>query len=230
MTEFLDPKEKILTAKVKTAEPRHRARCAGRLTALVALAMSMATPVHAGILVEGVIEGVPVRFEMGADRTRVMARIDGKRHLVDLAHDHVYELDMAVPKRIRAGLHDDGASSAPYRLTEWSAGPPVGGHGSKYNVLQLDELVCGEVLSSRWMLDFLKPVIRSVEIMQRLARSIRPRPRGECGAIPFEAYARNGWPLMAGWKDATVVLTDTVRFDYKADAHEFDLPQRYRDE
>ncbi|MEZ5847340.1 MAG: hypothetical protein R3C70_11390 [Geminicoccaceae bacterium] len=194
---------------------------------LVPILASTAANALAGTLVEGAIEGVPVRFEMGSDRARVLANIAGKRHLIDLDHDHVFELDRAVPLRIRAGLHDDGATIAPYRLTEWSPGPPVGGHGSHYNVLQLDELICGEVLASRWMLEFLGPVIRSVELMQRLVPEIRPRPRGECGAIPFSAYATNGWPLMAGWKDATVVMTDNVRFDHKTAATMFELPEIY---
>ncbi|MEZ5824875.1 MAG: hypothetical protein R3C97_09080 [Geminicoccaceae bacterium] len=184
----------------------------------------------AGTLVEGAIEGVPVRFEMGQDRTRVLASIGGSRHLIDLSREHVYALDRAVPLRVRAGLHDDGASTAHYQLSEWSPGPPIGGHGSHYNVLQLGETICGEVLASRWMLEFLGPVVRSVELMQRLVPDIRPRPRGDCGAIPFNAYAGNGWPLMAGWKDATVVMTDNVRFDHKIDAASFALPQRYSEE
>jgi len=182
---------------------------------------------RAGILVQGSMEGVPVRFEMGHDRTRVLAEIDGSRHLLDLAGDAIYRLDGARPMRLRAGLLDDGASMLAYRLADWSPGPPVAGHGSRYNVLTVGEEICGEVLSSRWMLEFLGPLVRSVGLMQRLEPAIRPRDRGTCGAIPFDTYARNGWPLMAGWKNATAFETTEVRFDHNAPPDRFALPRDY---
>ena len=175
------------------------------------------------------MEGVPLRFEMGHDRTRVSASVGGARRLIDLERDHVYFLDGGRARRVRAGLHDDGATALPYRLAEWGAGPLVAGHGSRYNVLRVGETICGEVLASAWMLEFLGPVLRSVELMQRLETSLRPRPRGDCGAIPFDAYAENGWPLMAGWKDSTPFLSTTVRFDHVADPALFALPREFDD-
>ena len=191
---------------------------------LVMLLLCPGTP-RAGVLMEGFIEGVPVRFEMGHDRTRVRAQINNTAHLIDLSRDHIYILGDTLARREDVGRLGEVTSALPYELAEWSPGPPVAGHGSRYNVLQLGERICGEVLASRWMLEFLEPIVRSVEIMQKLVRSIRPRPRGQCGAIPFTAYARNGWPLMVGWKDATTFLTTTMRFDHKADPSLFALPR-----
>ena len=86
------------------------------------------------------------------------------------------------------------------------------------------EQICGEVLASAWMTPFLEPVVRSLELMQRVAPALRPVQRENCGAIPFTVYARNGWPLMAGWRDEAAFLTQTVRFDHYPDDARFARP------
>jgi len=207
--------------------------CRGLWLVLVALVPIlalplMALPTAAGILVEGQVEGVPVRLEMGADRSRVLVSLDGAEHLVDLDRQHVYVMGEGRPRRIRAALEDDGATLLPYDLERWSPGPPVAGHASTYHVLQVGEEICGEVLASRWMRAFLEPVIETVGLMQRLDSSIRPpRQSTECGAIPFSVYARNGWPLMAGWRDYATFLTETVSFDHNPDPAAFELPSDF---
>lgn len=193
-----------------------------RIVTLMLLAM--VNPVKAGVLLEGELNGVPLRVEMGLDRSRVLASVGGIAHLVDLEHNHVYRTESSGILRVRAGGLDDGASTLPYRLSDWSEGPPVAGHGSRYNVLQIDETICGEVLASGWMAEFMREVQRSIELVQRVDRRLRPVNRKDCGAIPFNAFATNGWPLLAGWKDETVFRADTLRFDHRAAADKFNLP------
>jgi len=179
---------------------------------------------RAGMLVEALFDDVPLRLETGSDHGRVLVTVAGEHYLVDLAPQNVYRLDGGAPTLIRAGLADDGASALPYVLDHWSAGPPVAGHASTYHVLQIDEQICGEVLASAWMTPFLEPVVRSLELMQRVAPALRPVQRESCGAIPFTVYARNGWPLMAGWRDEAAFLTQTVRFDHYPDDARFARP------
>ena len=189
----------------------------------------LALPVSAGVLVKGRLEGVPVTLELGPDRDLVLITIKGQRRLVDLAQRQVYLFDGDRPRRISAGLYDDGASSLPYDLRRWSNGPPIAGHASSYNVLQVGDLICAEVLASGWMREFTEPLIRSVGYLQGIDDRFRPHRRGACGAIPFSAYATNGWPLMAGWKEGTAFVTETIRFDHKVDAALMVRPRNYID-
>ena len=48
--------------------------------------------------------------------------------------------------------------------------------------------------------------------------------RDNRGAKPFTVYARNGWPLMAGWVAEAAFLTQTVRFDLYPDDAIFQRP------
>lgn len=194
-----------------------------RLSLALALIL-FGLPLHAGVLFKGQLNGVPLTLEMGVDRTRVLATVEQSTHLVDLVNNHVYRTDAAGTRRFRAGGMDDGGSTLPYRLSDWSEGPPVAGHGSRYNVLQIDETICGEVLASRWMSDFMREIQQSIELIQRVDQRLQPIPRESCGAVPFLAFTRNGWPLMVGWKDVTVFQADVLKFDYRAEANRFDLP------
>jgi hypothetical protein len=169
---------------------------------------------EAGILMDGELQGQVVKAELGRDPGRVLVTVGGTRRLVDLAGGQVYLLDGPRPRRMRASAVDDREPILGYDLRQWSNGPPVAGYGSFYNVLKLQDRICGEVLASRWMSEFVQPIVRAVQIVQRLDERVAPKRRDGCGAIPFEAFARNGWPLMAGWKDDTTFLTRTLRFDY----------------
>ncbi len=179
---------------------------------------------RAGMLVEALFNGEPVRVETGSDRNLVLVSMAASRHLVDVERQHVYPLNGARTQPIRPALLDDGARMLPYNLTKWSAGPQVAGHASTYHVLEVGEQICGEVLASAWMTPFIEPITRSLELMQRVEPGLRPVDRDSCGAIPFTVYARNGWPLMAGWVDEAAFLTETVRFDHYPDDALFQRP------
>ena len=195
------------------------------LVGLLMLAgLGMASGARAGILVEAVFGDVPLRLEMGSDHDRVLVTVAGERYLVELQSQLVHPENGGSSAPIRAGLADDGASGLAYMLEHWSAGPPVAGNASTYHVLQVGEQICGEVLASAWMTPFLAPVVRAIELMQRVSPALRPVTREACGAIPFTVYARNGWPLMAGWRDEAAFLTQKVRFDHYPDDALFALP------
>lgn len=194
------------------------------LACLVLVLGCVAGEARAGMLVEALFNGKPVRVETGTDRNLVLVSTGTTRHLVDVQRQHVYALNGAAGQPIRAALLDDGARMLPYSLKKWSAGPQVAGHASTYHVLQVGERICGEVLASDWMTPFIEPITRSLELMQRVEPALRPIDRAECGAIPFAVYARNGWPLMAGWVDDAAFLTQTVRFDHYPDDAIFQRP------
>lgn len=191
---------------------------------LVLLASLAVGEARAGMLVEAVLNGNPVRIETGSDRNLVLVSTGASRHLVDVQRQYVYPMNGVPAEPIRAALLDDGARMLAYDLRKWSAGPQVAGHASTYHVLQVGEEICGEVLASSWMTPFIEPVTRSLELMQRIEPGLRPVDRDTCGAIPFTVYARNGWPLMAGWVDEAAFLTETVRFDHYPDDALFQRP------
>jgi hypothetical protein len=171
-----------------------------RLVILSLLAWCATTPAQAGILVEGTLEGRPVRVELGTIVTdRALVTVDGERRVVELA----------APAPVAAD---------PYRLTRWSNGPPVAGYGSSYNVLTLDETICGEVLAAAWMEAFLAPAVRALALVQGSDPRLAAKRRDGCGAIPFATYAYNGFPLMAGWRDEPVFVTRRIRFDHPTPA------------
>lgn len=156
-----------------------------------------AAPAAAGILVEAALEGVPVRIELGADPDRAVVTLNGRRQVLDLA---------PVP------------APAGYRLVPWSAGPLVAGYGTTYHALLRDEAICAEVLKAPWMAPFLRPAALALAALQVLEPTLAPSEQEGCGAMPFALYARDGWPMMVGWKDAALFVTTTLRFDHPAPA------------
>jgi hypothetical protein len=171
-----------------------------RLVILSLLAASSIAPAQAGILLEGMLEGRPVRVELGTVVTdKAVVTVDGERRVVGLA----------APAPVAAD---------PYRLTRWSNGPPVAGYGSSYNVLTLDETICGEVLAAAWMEPFLAPAVRALALAQASDPRLAAKPREGCGAIPFATYGYNGFPLMAGWRDEPVFVAQQIRFDHPTPA------------
>ena len=193
-----------------------------RLACLALVLFASLGEARAGMLVEGIFNGVPIRAETGSDRNLVLVSVNGSRHLVDVERRHVYPGTGGA--MIHAGALDNGAPILAYSLRKWSAGPQVAGHASTYHVLQVGERICGEVLASSWMAPFIEPITRSLELMQRIEPGLEPVDRAECGRIPFAVYARNGWPLMAGWADEAAFLTETVRFDHYPDDTLFQRP------
>ncbi len=192
------------------------------VVAALACACAIAAPVaRAGILVEGALEGTPLRAELGRDRARVLVTVAGRPRLVDLATGRIWVASDGTARPVAAALADDGVRQQAWRLEQWSRGPAVAGYASTYNVLQLGESICAEVLASRWMTEFVEPVVQAISLLQRIEPALRPKPRPGCGAVPFEVYARNGWPLMAGYRDAAIFRTESIRFDHAVDPARF---------
>ena len=188
--------------------------------ALFALAAGAA---RAGVLFEGKLERAPIRAELGASPARVRLVVEDRDYLVDLDRQRVY-------RRFRTGLRpvaveDRGLPLDGFRLERWYAGPRVAGYASSYHVLRRDEAICAEVLASRWIGRMLAPLVRAIALVQGVDEAIRPKARGRCGAVPFEVYARAGFPLMAGWKDEPVFVTERLRFDHAVAAGDLALPE-----
>ncbi len=168
----------------------------GLLALLTVLAAGSA---QAGILVEGTMQGVPVRVELGTIVTdKAVVTVDGQRQVVTLTKPR--------------------SPADPFRLTRWSSGPPVAGYGTNYNVLTLDGTICGEVLAAPWMEPFLTPAVQALALVEATDPRLAAKKREGCGVIPFATFAYNGFPLMAGWRDEPVFVATTVRFDHPTPA------------
>lgn len=170
-------------------------------------------PAQAGILVDARLEGVPLRLELGSDPNRVLVTVDGRTQLVDLAAGKIWPGGAAAPASSEAGTPE-----GIFQLERWSRGPAVAGYASQYGVLRHGEAICAEVLSSPWMKSFLEPLVRALALLQRVDAALRPKPRPGCGALPFDAYAGDGWPLLVGFRDVAIFRTLRLRFDHEVDA------------
>jgi len=184
------------------------------LVAVVLLLIALAPPLRAGTLLLARLENLPLRIELADDGRRAIGEVEGRRYLLELERGEIFRLDGDRGRRRLAASADDGATLDGYRLESWSPGPAVAGYGSVYNVLQRGETICAEVLSSRWMKRFAEPLVRAVALLQRVERNLRPRDRKGCGRVAFETYARNGWPLFVGYRDAPIFVTERLRFGY----------------
>jgi hypothetical protein len=194
------------------------------LASLVVLLALGAYAASAGILLEADYAGQPIRLELGQDPTRALATVAGSRYLVDVARGDVYALGGTPPRRLRAGAMPDPAPTPRFALEQWSEGPVVAGNGSTYNVLIIDERICGEVLVSPWMAPFTDPLVRSIELLQRVDQRLAAPARESCGRIGFGVYASNGFPLLAGFKDEPVFKVTQLRFDHQPPGPLFVLP------
>lgn len=172
----------------------------------VALAPHLAT---AGMLLEAELVGVPVRIETGADSSRALARVADAGYLLQLNRGEVAELDggRQIPVTVPRGR-------ASVSLEQWSEGPLVAGYGTTYHVLIGDERICGEVLSSPWMTSFTEPLVRALELLQSALPALAPQPQGGCGPIGVRAYAADGFPLLASYRDRPEFSVTLLRFDH----------------
>ena len=179
----------------------------------------------AGVLLEAELAGVPVRVEVGSDQGRASAAVAGTRYLVDLGPGAVYALNGATPDRPRASVLSAPVPTPPsFSLERWSEGPVVGDHGSAYNVLIVGERICGEVLASPWMTSFTEPLVRTLELLQRVEPALAPRPHEACPPVGFGVYAGDGFPLLAGYKGEPVFRVSRLHFDHRPAASGFALP------
>ncbi len=184
-----------------------------RSVASLALGLALAGPADAGILIEGRLEGVPVRLELaGPDepgRAIVRATVAGEVRLVDVERGTI-EPPGAPPAP--AGEHGPGPGLV--RITPLGGGAMIAGHGGAWQILTEDGRVCGEVLAAAWMLRFLEPAIRALELLEASDPRLGPRARHGCAPIGFRQWSGQGWPLLAGGRTEAVFVTERVRFDH----------------
>lgn len=182
----------------------------------------LAAPATAGILLEGRLEGVPIRLELAhpgePGRDTVLATVAGAGRRIDLARALVLALDggpaPAPPRRAARPAPGPGL----VQLTPLGGGAMVAGHGGTWQILTEDARVCGEVLASAWMARFLEPAVRALELLQEVEPSLAPRARHGCSPLGFRVWTTQGWPLLAGGRDEPVFLTERLRFDHRPPA------------
>ncbi len=177
----------------------------GVLAGLFALVWGGST--SAGILIEGRLEGVPIRLEFAHPGEPgwglVRASVAGEVRLLDVARPAG---EGTVPPR--------SAGGATFRLDPLGGGAMVAGFGGAWQILMEGERVCGEVLAAGWMVALLEPAIRAIELLERGEPRLRPRARHGCSPIGFREWTRRGWPLLAGGRTDAVFLTERIRFDH----------------
>jgi hypothetical protein len=181
---------------------------------LCALLLALPLPARAALLIEGLLDGTPVRIVSDAGRMRVLVGIGEHRHLVDLARGAVHAIgaDGAGPAIALPAPRQGPGGRA--RLDRWSHGPRIAGHGSAYHVLRIDGRICAEVLVGRWSLEAVRPAVQALDLVERLNGGPTRLSGDMCEAIPFRAFAARGWPLLAGLVDRAAFETRSIRFDY----------------
>jgi hypothetical protein len=180
--------------------------------------------VSAGILLEAEMGGTPLTVEVSNDPTRALATVAGRRYFVDLEPGEIRALDGPAPDR-----REPAALSAPVpapssSLERWSEGPVVADHGSTYHVLIVGERICAEVLASPWMTGFTRPLVQTLELLQRAEPRLAPGPHGPCPPVGFGAYAADGFPLLVGYKGEPLFRVTRLRFDHRPAAGDLAPP------
>ena len=198
-------------------------RLLGAIPAFAAIFM-MSPKSEAGILLEADWQGLSVRAEVASDFEMVRLEVEGRAYLMDGRSGQLYDLGRKKIHVVAGTRTDFGRQVQAFNLRRWSNGPTVAGHRSQYNVLQVDELVCGEVLDSGWMAPFMTTVVVALNAVQSVEPELAPVDRGACGAAAFKVYARNGWPLVVGWRDSEIFRTLNLRFDHHPDTQRMAIP------
>jgi hypothetical protein len=174
-------------------------------TAAVLLLASAAA--RAGMLLEADLAGTPVRLEVGGRPDRVLAKVAGRDYRIDLATAAVVtegrQMSPSLPEQAPAGT-----------LEQWSDGPVVAGYGTTYRVLIVGERICGEALVVAWMAESTRPLARALELLERTLPALAPRAEQGCGRPGFAAFAREGFPLMAGDRGTPFFQVRQLRFDH----------------
>ena len=162
---------------------------------------------RAGMLLEGDMAGTPVRLEVGARPDRVLAQVAGRDYRLDLAAGSVTvdgkRIDPRLPEQVPAGT-----------LEQWSDGPLVAGYGTSYGVLIQGQKICGEALVVPWMARFTGPLTGALELLERTLPALSPRASEGCAPQGFAAFARDGFPLMIGDRQAPRFQVRLLRFDH----------------
>lgn len=187
-----------------------------RLFASLVFGLALVTSARAGILIEGRLEGVPVRLELASPgepgRALVRATVAGEVRLVDVERGTI---EPPGTRPNAPGVHGPGPGLV--RITPLGGGAMIAGHGGAWQILTEDDRICGEVLAAAWMLRFLEPAIRALELLQASDPRLGPRPRHGCAPIGFRQWTGQGWPLLAGGRAEAVFLTERIRFDHPLD-------------
>ena len=179
------------------------------MRAFLAAAMLLLTAgaARAGMLLEADVAGIPVRLEVGARPDLVLAQVAGRDYRLDLG---------------AASVATDGEQLPPGRpapapigtLEPWSDGPLVAGYGTSYGVLIQGQKICGEALVVPWMARFTGPLTGALELLERTLPALAPRASQGCAPQGFAAYARDGFPLMIGDRQAPHFQVRLLRFDH----------------
>ncbi len=187
-----------------------------RVPALALALMVQAGQAWSGILIEARLEGVPIRLELASRGEPggglVAASVDGSERLVELERGLVRGPDGA-PRPPRPGTAGPGPGLV--SLTPLGGGAMVAGHGGAWQLLTEDGRICAEVLASAWMLRFLEPAIRALELLQAVEPALAPRPRHGCSALGFASWTAQGWPLLVSGRSDTLFQTERIRFDHR---------------
>ena len=152
-----------------------------------------------------------------------MATVAGRRYLVDLGPGAVYALDGPTGDRRGPVALSAPVPAPPSSLERWSEGPVVADHGSTYHVLIVGERICAEVLASPWMTGFTRPLVQTLELLQRPSR-LAPEPHGPCPPVGFGLYAADGFPLLVGYKGEPLFRVTRLRFDHRPAASDLAQP------
>lgn len=175
------------------------------------LFLLLAAPAQAGVLVEGLYEGTPVRAEVGDDRSQVLLTIAGRARLVDLAAGTIASPDGAGKQPAGAAL----AWNPDFRVDALGGGAMVAGQLGSYRLVTEGPRICGELLVSAWMKPFMEPIAQAIALAQRDEARLAPRPRHGCSPMGFALLTEQGWPLLASGRDATIWRTTDLRFDHR---------------
>jgi hypothetical protein len=181
-------------------------------------------PSAAGMLVEGKLQNVPIRLEVGRDPNLVRAKVAHSERLIDLKAERIFHLGRSA-RAVDLRDRPDPTSRSRYDLTYWGGKRlTVAGEKGGYYVLTLQDTTCGEALVASWTRPLIAPLVAAVDLLQRSEPDLRPTFRKACGTIPFRAYALQGWPLLAGWIDARVFETSLIDMAYQPDEARFLRP------
>lgn len=168
---------------------------------------------EAGVLIEGRLEGLPLRLELAGpgepESGIVRVTVAGELRLVDIERGTV-EPAAAGRAAPPPGGRDPGLVS----LTPLGGGAMIAGFGGAWQIVTEDGRVCGEVLASAWMLRFLEPAIRAIELLEASDPRLRPQARHGCSPLGFRVWTRQGWPLLVGGRTDRVFVTEQIRFDH----------------
>ena len=160
-----------------------------RSFALVLVAALASGPAQGGVLIEGRLDGVPLRLEFATpsegEAGFVRATVAGELRILEIAPEPTALARSAEPQPAQVQLEPLGG------------GAMIAGYGGTWQILFEDGRVCAEILAAAWMLPFLEPAVRAIELLQASDPRLRPRARHGCSRLGFRTWTSRGWPLSA---------------------------------